>query len=41
MRKQILLVSILLCFLIAPLAATAGDFDGSKSSLLSVIRVVE
>ena len=41
MRKPMLFVSILLCFLIAPLAATAGDFDGSKSLLLSVIRVLE
>jgi hypothetical protein len=41
MRKLILFVSILLCFLIAPLAATAGDFDGSKSLLVSVIRAIE
>ena len=41
MRKLILFVSIALCFLIAPLAAEAGDFDGSRSLLLSVIRVVE
>ncbi len=41
MRKMILLVSILFCFLIAPLGAAAGDFDGSKPLLLSVIRVLE
>ncbi len=41
MRKLILLVSILFCFLIAPFTAAAADFDGSKSLLLSVIRVVE
>ena len=41
MRKLILFVFILLYFLIAPLAATAEDFDGSKSLLLSATRVVE
>ena len=41
MRKLILLVSILFCFLIAPFGVAAGDFDGSKSLLLSVIRVLE
>ena len=41
MRKMILFVSVLLCFLIAPFGVAAGDFDGSKSLLLSVIRVLE
>ena len=41
MRKLILFVCIPFCYLIAPFGAEAGDFDGSKSLLLSVIRVVE
>ena len=40
MRKLNLLGYILLCVLIAPLAATAGDFDGSKPLICAAVSTV-
>ena len=41
MRKLKLIGLILLCLWIAPFAATAGDYDGSKSLLCAPINVIE
>lgn len=41
MKRYIWIVSALLCSLIAALAVEAGDFDGTRPLLISVIRVIE
>ena len=41
MKKYICIISTIVCFVITSPATWAGDFDGSKSLLVSVIRVSE
>jgi len=41
MKRYIWIVCTFLCFIIAASAVGAGDFDGSRPLLISVIRVVE
>ena len=41
MKRYIWIVSTILCSIIVSSAIWAGDFDGSKPLLISVIRVVE
>ncbi len=41
MKKYILIVCTFLCFIIAANVVEAGDFDGTRPMLISVIRVVE
>ena len=41
MKKYIWIISTIMCFVISSSAIWAGDFDGSKSLLVSVIRVIE
>jgi hypothetical protein len=41
MKKYIWIVSTILCFIVSLSAGWAADFDGSKSLLISVIRVNE
>ena len=41
MKKYIWIVCIFLCSIIAASAVGAGDFDGTRPLLVSVIRVVE
>ena len=41
MKKYIWIIGTIMCFVISSPASWAGDFDGSKPLLISVIRVVE
>ena len=41
MKRYIWIVFVILCPIIAASAVKAGDFDGSKPLLISVIRVME
>ena len=41
MKRYIWIVCILLCSIIAASAVEAGDFDGTRPLLVSVIRVIE
>ena len=41
MKRYIWIVCVFLCLIIAASALEAGDFDGNKSLLISVIRVLE
>jgi hypothetical protein len=41
MKRYIWILFIFLCTMIAASAPRAGDFDGSKPLLLSIIRVIE
>jgi len=41
MKRFILVVTAILCFVITSPEIWAGDFDGSKPLLISVIRVIE
>ena len=41
MKRYIWIVSALLCSIIAALAVDAGNFDGTRPLLISVIRVIE
>lgn len=41
MKKYIWIISTIMCFVISSPATWAGDFDGNKPLLVSVIRVIE
>ncbi len=41
MKRYIWILFVFLCSMIAASAVGAGDFDGSKPLLISVIRVIE
>jgi hypothetical protein len=41
MKRYILIVCTFACFIIAATAAEAGDFDGARPMIISVIRVIE